>query len=104
MTHTAPPSDEDEGLLVAFLAGSHAARESFPRRVHQAMIAQAGMIARSRAPILLKWDVVEDVVQRTWEILLQMPAGSYDPAQCSVVTFLRCVLRRAIADVCASYA
>jgi hypothetical protein len=83
-------------LLCAFLAGDAAARNELPRRLRRDVEALAAAIASSD---LRRRQLVDDVVGRTWELLLRRRPGSFDPARGTPLAYIATVVRTATRDV-----
>ena len=87
-------------LLRDFLAGNPEARDVLPRRLHPYLLWLAGRLA----PDLAEQDLTEDVVQRTWELLLRRGKLDYDHRVCGPMTYLRTIMWTAVRDVRAEHA
>lgn len=84
----------DACLLEAFLAADDAARGEFPARMERYLT----RLALKKAPDLRRAGLIEDAVQRTWELTLQKSAGEYDPSKSSAKTWIGWRLMAAIRD------
>lgn len=83
-------------LLSAFLAGDAAARDELPRVLRREVEHLAASIASSD---LRRRQLVDDVVGRTWELLLRRQAGSFDPLRGSPLAYMATIVRTATRDV-----
>ncbi len=92
-----PPTDDDlSALLMAFLQADEHARNELPARVDQPLRRRA---SRLMPPNFDGRQLVDDVISRTWELLLRKPAGSFDPSRGTPLVYLSTVLRTAMRDV-----
>jgi DNA-directed RNA polymerase specialized sigma24 family protein len=99
------PSQPDKdpelaALLTGFLAADPVARTKFPEQMGGRLRATAGRIA----PDLNKRDLIDDVVQQAYELLLRRPAGHFDPSRGSAATYLHKIVRLAARDIRAQFA
>jgi DNA-directed RNA polymerase specialized sigma24 family protein len=95
--------DEDlelAALLTGFLAADPDARTKFPERMGGRLRATAGRIA----PDLKQRDLIDDVVQQAYELLLRRPAGHFDPSRGSAAAYLHQIIRLAARDIRAQFA
>ncbi|MHB8671993.1 MAG: RNA polymerase sigma factor [Acidimicrobiales bacterium] len=81
--------------LSAFVAGDPEARAKLPALIDRRLMSRA----RALAPDLVKRALVDDVVSRTWELMLTKPAGSYDPERSAPLTYVNTIARTAVRDV-----
>jgi DNA-directed RNA polymerase specialized sigma24 family protein len=81
--------------LSAFVAGDLEARAKLPRLIDRRLTGRA----KALAPDLVKRALVDDVVSRTWELVLTKPAGSYDPVRSAPLTYINTIARTAVRDV-----
>ena len=90
----------EDALLLDFIAGRPHARDTLPRLVHHRLVG----LARKLAPDLAERDLDEDVVQRTWELLLRKQPGSFDPERGTAMAYLGAIMYNAAHDVRAEHA
>jgi len=100
MSYRSSNTSIDESMLIAFLAGDEKARDEFPRKTQK----HIQKIARYLAPDLARRELLEDVVQQTWLLLLTKRKSSFDPERGSVEKYLRLIIRTAAQDIRAIYA
>jgi DNA-directed RNA polymerase specialized sigma24 family protein len=81
--------------LSAFMAGDPEARAALPVLLHDRLKARARALAQD----LSDRHLVDDVVSRTWELVLSKPAGSYHPQRSAPMTYLNTIARTAVRDV-----
>lgn len=81
--------------LSAFMAGDPEARATLPVLLHRRLKARA----RDLAQDLAGRGLVDDVVSRTWELLLRKPAGSYEHERSAPMTYINTIARTAVRDV-----
>lgn len=93
-----PPADDAElcTLLTAFLQADEHARDALPLQIDHALRRTA---FRFMPPGYDGRRLVDDVISRTWELLLRKPAGSFDPARGTALAYLATVVRTAVRDV-----
>ncbi len=81
--------------LPAFMAGDPEARATLPVILHPRLKARARALAQD----LADRGLVDDVVSRTWELLLSKSAGSYDPKRSAPMTYVNTIARTAVRDI-----
>jgi hypothetical protein len=94
------PSQHDEelesaALLTGFLAADPDARTQFPARLGGRLRATAARIA----PDLKQRELIDEVVQQAYLLLLRRPAGHFDPDRGSTAAYLYQILRSAVRDI-----
>jgi DNA-directed RNA polymerase specialized sigma24 family protein len=100
MPHRSLNTSIDESMFVAFLAGDEKAREEFPITAEKYI----WMIARYVSPDLVERDLIQDVVQQTWLLLLMKTESNFVTTRGSAGNYLRLIIRTAAQDVRAMYA
>lgn len=92
-----PPSDDPHaGLLTGFLDGD--ARSQL--RLVQQLGPWLARLAERMAPHDFRTrGLIDDVVNRTWELLVRRPAGAFDPTRGTAKMYLTGLLRNAVRDV-----
>jgi hypothetical protein len=91
------PDEEPESaaLLTGFLADDPDARTRFPAQLGGRLRATAVRIA----PDLKQRELIDDVVQQTYALLLRRPAGHFDPSRGSAAAYLYQIVRLAARDI-----
>lgn len=89
------PSDLP-GLLAGFLAGDPNAREALPRRIDAPIRRITKRLSPHDFP---RRGLVDDVVSRTWELLLRRPEGSFDPTRGNALSYVETIVRTAVRDI-----
>lgn len=93
MSYTASTFD---AALVAFQQGDPHTRETLPA---DKLFKKKLLNLACREAEGLSFDLLEDVVQRTWELLLRPNLKRFDPNRGSATVYLRQVVKRAATDV-----
>jgi hypothetical protein len=94
------PSQHEEdlelaALLTDFLAADPDARTQFPARLGGRLRATAVRIGRD----LQERALIDDAVERAYELLLRRPAGHFDPSRGSAAAYLYQIVRLAARDI-----
>jgi RNA polymerase sigma factor (sigma-70 family) len=82
-------------ILSAFVGGDREAIADLPALIDRPIRRRA----RALAPDLVDRALVDDVVSRTWELLLTKVTGSYDPDRSAPITYVNTIARTAVRDV-----
>lgn len=85
-----------DDLLVRFLAGDVQARTTLPSLISATLRAHARRLSPAD---FSRRGLLDDVVSHTWELLMQRPAGAFEPARASAETYLATIVRTAVRDI-----
>lgn len=91
-------ADMFDAALFAFQQGDPHFRETLPLQLNEKLLKWTAKEAGD-----LPSDLHEDVIQRTWELLLRPDLKRFDPNRGSANAYLRQVVKRAATDVRAEY-